>query len=663
MPAAATPRSSPASWALGTPKAASTPRSVSFTSFKSIDNDADASGDAYLSELLSYSLERLNKEPELLRADGERLARQMQDVAVGHYRAFIAAADCTRRTCAEIQAIDQHLQSLLDNLPALVSGCEMFVSDAEQILAQRKSNRTTLTHHATLLDLLEIPQLTDTCVRNGNYDEALDLEALVSKLATMHAKLPVIQSLAKDVRITMQAMLQQLLQRLRSNIQARCACQTVHHVSMARKYVILLVIMQLPECLRVIGYLRRLGVYSEHEMRLQFLRCREAYLTDVIADLDRHSSYDYLKRLTDVHRVHLFDVVMQYRAIFADDTSAQEQLAQKDSGMLYSWATHRLCAYVETLREMLPTISEGGSLASVLEHCMYCGLSLGRVGLDFRGILPSLFENCAYEIFKRNITAAMDAFQQALDSYRWVPLPSMAPSGRAASHSNDDHVTPPYSLMEYPPVATFINGVLAAYNELRHCAPTAKRGPVTKLLHDALTSVADTLSRYHATRSLRESESGLFLALVRAVLEAKVEVEVEVATPYLIMCFGRIYPGHGAQVDLQNTMKPLRDIVAASAPPVEVGDGETTDDKASQSSSVAPQGSDTARDGDGSLQKPQTAEHTTASGAQLEGFADLGADASQGQSLASTETPSDGTASVGQVATTSLSQRTNDSDN
>ena len=41
------------------------------------------------------------------------------------------------------------------------------------------------------------------------------------------------------------------------------------------------------------------------------------------ADLDPASGYDYLKRLTDVHRLHLFDVVMQYRAIFADDSSAQ----------------------------------------------------------------------------------------------------------------------------------------------------------------------------------------------------------------------------------------------------------------------------------------------------------------------------------------------------
>ena len=44
-------------------------------------------------------------------------------------------------------------------------------------------------------------------------------------------------------------------------------------------------------------------------------------------------------------------------------------------------------------------IKEGGGLASVLEHCMYCGMSLGRVGLDFRGLLPPIFEACILGLF------------------------------------------------------------------------------------------------------------------------------------------------------------------------------------------------------------------------------------------------------------------------
>lgn len=89
-------------------------------------------------------------------------------------------------------------------------------------------------------------------MRNGNYDEALDLEAFVAKLATMHPRylppisfefvivenvrlvlivswmdrLPVIQSLADDVGQTTKSLLAQILQRLRSNIQVGTSSDT-----------------------------------------------------------------------------------------------------------------------------------------------------------------------------------------------------------------------------------------------------------------------------------------------------------------------------------------------------------------------------------------------------------------------------------------------------
>ena len=42
-----------------------------------------------------------------------------------------------------------------------------------------------------LLDILEVPQFMDICVRNGNYDDALDLRAFVAKLALIHPHLQV----------------------------------------------------------------------------------------------------------------------------------------------------------------------------------------------------------------------------------------------------------------------------------------------------------------------------------------------------------------------------------------------------------------------------------------------------------------------------------------
>lgn len=100
----------------------------------------------------------------------------------------------------------------------------------------------------------------------------------------------------------------------------------------------------------------------------QFLRCREAWLVGIIDDLDQSNPYEYLKRMADCHRVHLFDVVNQYRAIFSDDTSGHEE--NTDGGLLYSWAMHRISSHLNVLHEVLPQITEGPNLAIILEQCM-----------------------------------------------------------------------------------------------------------------------------------------------------------------------------------------------------------------------------------------------------------------------------------------------------
>ncbi|CAK9869568.1 unnamed protein product [Sphagnum jensenii] len=496
---------------------------------------------AYISELLSFSLERLHKEPELLRVDADRIQRQMQEVAVGHYRAFIAAADAVQHISHEITSVDQHLKSLVAEIPKLTSGCNDFIDEAQQILEKKKLNRTLLANHGTLLDLLEIPQLMDTCVRNANYDEALDLEAFVSKLATMHSRLPVIQSLVADVRQTTEALLAQLLQRLQSNI-------------------------QLPECLRVIGHLRRLATFSEHEMRLQFLKCREVWLKGIIDDLDQSNPYEYLKRMADCHRVHLFDVVMQYRAIFYDDTSGHEE--NTDGGLLYSWAVHRISTHLHVLQSVLPRITEGPNLAIILEQCMYCGMSLGRVGLDFRGLLPPIFEGAVHDLFIRNMSVALQNFQLVLDSHRWVPLPPVGLGSRASGRDDfSDDMAPPYSLMEHPPLAVFVNGVLAALNELRHCAPISLKGVLASELQQAFQGVANSLLQYNATHILRDSESSLFLALCRAF--------IEVGCPFLVLCFGRLYPGASSLIQVKDVLEGVQKLVISSSPslPKDNGNG------------------------------------------------------------------------------------------
>lgn len=54
-----------------------------------------------------------------------------------------------------------------------------------------------------------------------------------------------------------------------------------------------------------------------------------------------------------------------------------------------------------------------------------------------------------------------DWWQHVLDSHRWVPLPPVG-LGRGSSglDNTSEDVAPPYSLMENPPLAAFVNGRL-----------------------------------------------------------------------------------------------------------------------------------------------------------------------------------------------------------
>lgn len=97
--------------------------------------------DAYFTELLSYSLERLGKEPELLKADQDHLRKQAEESAVKHYKAFINTASCLEAARDEMQGLAGHVDALLQDIPVLDRVCEHFVTTAKSLQAKQSENK------------------------------------------------------------------------------------------------------------------------------------------------------------------------------------------------------------------------------------------------------------------------------------------------------------------------------------------------------------------------------------------------------------------------------------------------------------------------------------------------------------------------------------------
>lgn len=498
-------------------------------------NSGARAADLYLSELLSYSLDRLRKEPELLQEEKDRLDRSLQTKAVSHYQAFIDTASCLDGICTKLDLVKDSLEQLTKEVPQFTHLCETFSGAATDILKKQNDNKQVLGHHNQLVELLETPQLMDTCVRNGVCDEALDLHAFVQRLALLHPDIPLVKVLQQQVAEVADAMLHQLLDRLRSSI-------------------------QLPECLRVLGYLRRIATFSEQQLRLHFLTCREQWFEELVAELEDREPYEYLKHLTDLYRLHLFDVVMQYRAIFFDAAAYQGDVISLQDQVLYSWVSHRVEQYLEALETYLPRITEGSSIAGILEQCMYCSSSLGRVGVDFIGLVGPIFQDVILAMFSSRMSVALELFTSRLDSYKWLPLPTAVfqrpgPTGEGPKGLDSGVLAPPFLLMEHYPLAVLTNAVLSGLNELRHCTPLGLSQHLVRLLQLVLEQVSSSLVHYHHSRPLAEGDQQLFLSACK--------MYADVVVPYLTQCFSQCFGGSAPSVDTQDALRIIQEVLGA----------------------------------------------------------------------------------------------------
>ncbi|KAJ6575457.1 Dor1-like family-domain-containing protein [Mycena capillaripes] len=398
----------------------------------------------------------------------------------------------------------------------------------------RRKARVVLEQHDKIRDLLEIPMLIDTCVRNGYFAEALSLASHARSLSPGTSTPPlIVTSVLSEVQNSITQMLLSLL-------------ATLHEPN-----------RKLPALWKAVNFLRKMDMFgssseggeqSEEQIALAFLGGREGCLKaslegnsrDILrlvggsglGEREKEDMAKFLKKYIDVWREGVYDIITQFSAIFLErppSTTAKTPATPSAPlsslhPLLTTYTTHALTTHLLPLLSQTLPLLPISSLPSLLTQLTYCATAFARVGMDFRGLLGGLFCTAVASAVGgelkvagakwvervKNAVGDTSPFSPTLSSpsmsrkvkltlpSQWVIVSSLAASPPVPSASNPPgavHV-PPQLLASYPPIAEYTNALLGTLNGLRLLAPVEILGGLAGVLDDILDQGGDALLSY-----------------------------------------------------------------------------------------------------------------------------------------------------------------------
>lgn len=518
---------------------------------------------AYIEELCGYSIERLSREPDDLSSACIRLKNELEDVACGNYRALIESFECAGAVRDGVADVRSRLDSLIDSLPKLADATRRFSAGVTDKQHERECRLRAITEHRAVADIVEMPRLMATLMSAELYDEALELRECAVKLYAMHSDELLIRHVCEEMDVLTQQMVLQLLVLLRNPI-------------------------QLPMCLRIVGFLRRLDVFAEYRLRMVFLHCRGEWMRNGIETSTASTRQAELVNLSDNMRSMMFEIITQYRAVFNDDfdgsfeeneydsTARVERSYSHSSAILSDWTSASVTEYLNKLSNGIKDIKDGAALNTILQQAMYCGQSLGRVGADFRAALPPIFEGTVVKIYCSHLNAALRQFEMMIEDNRWAPVGSSAlrkergqsgagqqKRGEDGTRQSGDVLTnqfdPPLAILDSPPLAVFLNGILAALNDLRLCAPMSLGPRLGQILQETLINAGEFMAAIGGPGGafLKRSDRPHYIAMASSLLN--------LCTPHAAQCL-EYCMNTTALIDIDFTQDSLKMIFGDTLP-------------------------------------------------------------------------------------------------
>lgn len=409
--------------------------------------------------------------------------------------------------------LQQVFFELTDHVNQLNKACFDFKDSVFDVVASHKRIRRTLQCHLHVLELLELPQLVESCARNGALDEALELASFVKSLEKRHSlsssgsKSSVVRGIVNDVCKSLLYMRRHMMQQLSLNASIT---KQVNTVATLRKLDGILLDGQehgFAEMRRMMEYLEARTIwmhnadsYNPSASSFSSGPVKEVSNTDI-------GAYTKAVELLETRRTSLYTIVNQFRALFSDsDPSVSEEILRK-------WTTHQVLTVLKNLEGYLENICDGSGVKALLEQAIFFSKRLSDEGADFTSSVLQLFSYSVESHFARGLMSAhsrlcsiLDEEQQTSLDVITVPLyvggasisvrSSHQPSlkGIAELSSVVTDLPPPSQLLAFPPLCYYLNSIIGVFTYLRSCPLQTVAGNIKQALIDESLRIVNLLT-------------------------------------------------------------------------------------------------------------------------------------------------------------------------
>lgn len=181
---------------------------------------------------------------------------------------------------------------------------------------------------------------------------------------------------------------------------------------------------------------------------------------------------------------------------------------------------------------------------------MYFGLSFSRVGCDFRPLLIPIFTKRVIANFEYFMQRATKNFEGNIESYTLI---NKNHTGIPWKTKIEDENQPPESLLEFYPLAEYLNNILSAFNDLKVCAPLAVVKSIVKALQESLLKVAKAIFVFYG------QEQQAFTSTSKDAFTRLCICFADDLVPFLQKCIHVVFPPNiiaaHIGINLQNLQK------------------------------------------------------------------------------------------------------------